>query len=129
VQNSYSRAYSLKVILKVRNFFGVEVARSKQLSVQNLESKEVRTINLETTTKIGQWGAYSAVLTIVPPQKIDTFDLQEINRTKDFFVLPVVPGSILMILLALELLRRFFWIKFGLGLRFRKSLSASESEK
>jgi len=110
-ENSYNKPYDLKTNFKVRNFAGVELARSERLLVSNLKPKEIRTVTLKTSKKIGQWGAYSADVTIVPPKTIDTFTLPSIHRSHDFFVVPVIPGSILLLLLSIETLRRIFWVK------------------
>lgn len=129
LENSYSKPYSLQASFRVINFLGVELARSKKVTVPNLKSKETKTIDLETLSKIGQWGAYSAEISIYPPKKIDSYQLQKISRSNDFFVVPVIPGSILLGLLTLEVLRRIFWIRFVSPFQKRDLTSVSEGEE
>jgi len=111
LENSYSKPYDLKTNFKVRNFAGAEIARSERVVIANLKPKEIRTVTLTTSKKIGQWGAYAADVTIIPPKMIDEFTLPAIHRSHDFFVVPVIPGSILLLLLSIETLRRIFWVK------------------
>jgi hypothetical protein len=125
LENSYSKPYRLGASFKVRNFLGLEIARSNKIFLSNFKAKETKTIELETSSKIGQWGAYSAEINIVPPKKIDNYQLQTIVRVNDFFVWPIVPASALLILLTAAVLRRIFWVKFVGRLPSRKSQSAS----
>lgn len=128
-ENSYSKPYSLKASFRVRNFLGLEIAKSKTEIVSNLKSKETRTIQLETAENIGQWGAYAAEVTIVPPKKVDSYQLQEINRAKDFFVWPTIPGSIIAISMTIAVLMRIFWVRLSLRLRMPRRRSGDRSEE
>ena len=113
VANNYSKSLSLVVSFSITNLFGQEVARIANYKVESLKPKANLLLSAQTKNGIGQWGFYNTKVTVSPPSKIDELNLYSVTRDSSFFVWPMIPTSIVLLLLALELLRRIFWPYLG----------------
>jgi hypothetical protein len=109
VANNYSKSLSLVVSFSITNLFGQEVARIANYKVESLKPKANLLVSAQTKNGIGQWGFYNTKVTVSPPSKIDGLNLYSVTRDSSFFVWPMIPTSIVLLLLAFELLRRIFW--------------------
>ena len=108
VQNAYIKAYALKVKFQVLSVFSTVVAEIPEFTTSKIAKNETRILSAKTDRGIGQWGFYTARVTVTPPTKIGTATLRPIIRDSLFFVWPLLSMAIVLgLALALMLLRMY----------------------
>ncbi|MFM7030794.1 MAG: hypothetical protein ACKOWK_07010 [Micrococcales bacterium] len=121
LMNAYKRAYTLSVDETVKAWGVGQISRVSNYSVTNLKPREARTI-LRRIPRIGQWGLYTVDLTVTPPAKLDALTLPEVHRQSVVLVVPLLPVLVLLILVAIELIRRSFLMPYLRGRRLLQNL-------
>ena len=108
LQNNYKSKYPVKVSVTVTNILGWQVARITNVNVGQIAQGKHLMLIAETKSGIGQWGFYSASIRVVPPASIDGITLNALNREVSFFVVPIWPTILIILLIVVEILRRLF---------------------
>jgi hypothetical protein len=106
IHNAYKRKYSVNIRIETTAWGLFGLAKPEIFHVSDLKPNETRMV-AQTIDRPGQWGIYTSTFTVIPPRTIDGLRLRPIVRQATTFVFPLIPGTILGILLILELARRF----------------------
>jgi len=108
VQNVYKSAYSLKVKFQVLSALSTVVAEIPEFTTSKIGKDQTRLISAQTASKLGQWGLYTARVTVTPPTKIGTATLKPIIRESLFFVWPLLTLAVILGLALIVLLLRMY---------------------
>ncbi len=126
LQNHYSKTIPVTVNVEIANFLGMPVAETSHKGDFNLVAGASETLSLSSST-LGQWGFYSARVTVAPRGKVGGVLLQPMVREVSFFVLPVWPTVFLFSAIIFEIVRSLNR-SFLLKRRFSNILGASMLE-
>jgi len=108
VQNVYKSPYSVKVKFQVLSALSTVVAEIPEFTTSKIGKDETRLISAQTASKLGQWGLYTARVTVTPPTKIGSATLKPIIRESLFFVWPLLTLAVILALVLIVLLLRMY---------------------
>ena len=103
--NSYKKPYGVKVTTKVQNALGITLGEANAIKISNLLPGQHLLAMATTSAGIGQWGFYTATITVQPPKSIDGISLENVTRQVNFVVIPIWPMTIVLFTLAILFLR------------------------
>jgi hypothetical protein len=126
LRNAYKRTYSVNVRIETKAWGLFNLAEPQDFQVSNLKRHETRSI-VQTIEVPGQWGFYSSTFTVIPPKSIDDNKMLAITRNASTFVAPLSTLSVLVLLLVLELIRRFWLAPRISAHRWIQELAAQEA--
>jgi hypothetical protein len=118
VRNVSTSTVTAAVTFSVNNILGMTVATVAQFDLHELKPGETRVLTANVPN-IGQWGAYSAHMKLVPPDKVGNNTLTTLERSDNFFAF--AGWSLLALILAITVAGGY-----ALGLRYRAWPTPSE---
>ena len=129
--NNYSKSFAVDVSISVTNVFGQQVASIADYRVASLKPKTNLMLIAKSRNSLGQWGVYNTRVTVKPPSKLDSLQLNSVEREGTFFVWPTWPLAFTAVLaLALALRRRIVsWLRLLIGQASRQPEQETSEER